>query len=252
MITKFATCLLFLALLLNSCQQRNQPTSPQYEAEYNRSTTPALIDIEKALDHPAMLKLSQIASKLEYYNVGDARYTVTQAIAIPDSDAFITFNNPRIYYRKQGIPSKRYGFKALDYKWNHGMNGLNLFYDKKTTRMYCALSGLDQDNKKDSTTFNDIRPCIGELPTLDTMLTIQNYIFPENLPTQYSINADASQIVGFSSSGYMLCDYAEGSKIPKGITTFNLRGDTLCKFILADAKDINVSPDTITRFQTFY
>ena len=27
--------------------------------------------------------------------------------------------------------------------------------------MYCALSGLDQDNKKDSTTFNDIRPCIG-------------------------------------------------------------------------------------------
>ena len=30
------------------------------------------------------------------------------------------------------------------------------------------------------------------------------------------------------------------------------RGDTLCKFILADAKDINVSPDTITRFQTFY
>lgn len=148
MITKFSTGLLFLALLLNSCQQRNQPTSPQYEAEYNRSTTPALIDIEKALDHPAMLKLSQIASKLEYYNVGDARYTVTQAIAIPDSDAFITFNNPRIYYRKQGIPSKRYGFKALDYKWNHGMNGLNLFYDRKTTRMYCALSGLDQDNKK--------------------------------------------------------------------------------------------------------
>lgn len=112
MITKFSTCLLFLALLLNSCQQRNQPTSPQYEPEYNSSTTPALIDIEKALNHPAMLKLSQIASKLEYYNVGDARYTVTQAITIPDSDAFITFNNPRIYYRKQGIPSKRYGFKA--------------------------------------------------------------------------------------------------------------------------------------------
>ena len=85
MITKFSTCLLFLALLLNSCQQRNQPTSPQYEPEYNSSTTPALIDIEKALNHPAMLKLSQIASKLEYYNVGDARYTVTQAIAIPDN-----------------------------------------------------------------------------------------------------------------------------------------------------------------------
>ena len=41
-------------------------------------------------------------------------------------------------------------------------------------------------------------------------------------------------------------------KSRKELTTFNLRGDTLCKFILADAKDINVSPDTITRFQTFY
>lgn len=49
MITKFSTCLLFLALLLNSCQQRNQPTSPQYEPEYNSSTTPALIDIENLL-----------------------------------------------------------------------------------------------------------------------------------------------------------------------------------------------------------
>ncbi len=46
MITKFSTCLLFLALLLNSCQRRNQPeiieekqvyqpTSPQYEPEYD-------------------------------------------------------------------------------------------------------------------------------------------------------------------------------------------------------------------------
>ena len=85
MITKFSTCLLFLALLLNSCQQRNQPTSPQYEPEYNSSTTPALIDIEKALNHPAMLKLSQIASKLKYYNVGDARYTVTQATLLSHS-----------------------------------------------------------------------------------------------------------------------------------------------------------------------
>lgn len=105
MITKFSTCLLFLALLLNSCQQRNQPTSPQYEPEYNSSTTPALIDIEKALNHPAMLKLSQIASKLEYYNVGDARYTVTQAIAIPDSDAFITFNNHAFIIVSKAFPA---------------------------------------------------------------------------------------------------------------------------------------------------
>ena len=75
MITKFSTCLLFLALLLNSCQQRNQPTSPQYEAEYNRSTTPALIDIEKALDHPAMLKLAfRVAGPIRKIYVNEGQY----------------------------------------------------------------------------------------------------------------------------------------------------------------------------------
>ena len=60
-------------------------------------------------------------------------YTVTQAIAIPDSNAFLTFNNPRIYYRKNGRPSKRYGFKALAYKWNNEMNGHNLYKDRIRT-----------------------------------------------------------------------------------------------------------------------
>ena len=68
--------------MFTSFPPKDPPTSPQYEPEYNSSTTPALIDIEKALYHPAMLKLSQIASKLEYYNVGDARYTVTQAFLL--------------------------------------------------------------------------------------------------------------------------------------------------------------------------
>ena len=94
---------------------------------------------------------SQIASEIEYYTVGDARFTVTQAIELPDSNAFITFNNPRIYYRKQGIPSKRYGFKALAYKWNNEMNGQNMFYDKKTTRMYVALSGKTQETRRTGT-----------------------------------------------------------------------------------------------------
>lgn len=255
--------LLFIGILFLGCCQGNlskdtddksarQPVSPRYQAHYDRAKPPIPIDIESALHHPTGIKLSKIASKLEYYNVGDARYTVTQAIAIPDSGAFITFNNPRIYYRKRGTPSKRYGFKALDYKWNNEINGLNLFYDKKTTRMYCALSGLDQDNKEDSTASKNVRPCIGELPPLDTMLTIRNYIFPENLPAKFPINAPAEQIVGFSSSGYTLCQYEAGSKIPNGVISFNLRGDTLCKFLLTDTKALTAPPDTITKFQTFY
>ena len=104
---------------------------------------------------------------------------VTQAIAIPDSDAFITFNNPRIYYRKQGIPSKRYGFKALDYKWNHGMNGLNLFYDKKTTRMYCALERPRPKTIKRFDHIQRYKAMYRGITHISTMLTIPEYIFPE-------------------------------------------------------------------------
>ena len=47
--------------------------------------------------------------------------------------------------------------------------------------MYVALSGKDKETRK---TGIDSIPCIGELPTLDTMLTIANYIFPESLPAK--------------------------------------------------------------------
>ena len=50
-----------------------------------------IVDVEQASRKPAPLKLSQIASEIEYYTVGDARFTVTQAIELPDSNAFITF-----------------------------------------------------------------------------------------------------------------------------------------------------------------
>lgn len=134
------------------------------------------------------VEVEQIASEIEYYTVGDARFTVTQAIELPDSNAFITFNNPRIYYRKQGIPSKRYGFKALAYKWNNEMNGQNMFYDKKTTRMYVALSGKTQETRRTGT---DSIPCISVLPPLDTMLTIQSYIFPK-APSRNIRSVDAT------------------------------------------------------------
>lgn len=260
---RISILILFLGISLSGCKLKDnqqesistrQPASPRFEARYDHSNPPAEIDIEKAIQRPAPLKLSQIASKLEYYNVGDARFTPTQAIAIPDSDAFITFNNPRIYYRKRGIPSKRYAFKALEYKWNNRMNGLNLFYDKKTTRMYCALSGLDKTNKEDSLAILPPPPFIGELPPLDSLLTMQSYIYPESVPVKYSFGSPNDKLIGFSSSGYTLCSFENDTIVPNGVITFNLQGDTLCKFAFkpSEPKLACTSSDSIQIFQTFY
>ena len=135
-LTIICICLAYISVL-SSCKEKSETnirpvTPPKYEGKVDNSVIPTHIDLEEALNKDRNpLKLSQIASEIDYYIVGDGNYTVTQAIAIPDSNAFLTFNNPRIYYRKNGKPSKRYGFKALAYKWNNEMNGHNLFYDKK-------------------------------------------------------------------------------------------------------------------------
>lgn len=242
--------------LLNSCKggtatEGTHPAgSPAYSAIYNDSTPPVTVDVEQ-FSAPTPLKLSQIAYQIEYYTTGDANYTVTQAINIPDSNAFLTLNYPRIYLRRAGKPSKRYGFKALAYKWHDGMNKQNLFYDKKTTRLYCALSGKDQNNRKGE---RDSIPYIGELPPLDSMLTITNYVFPESMEKKYTIGSGYDKLLGFSSSGYTLCHYEKGAAQPGSILTFNLQGDTLCKFQLKE--NYLSTPDPLTqdtyRFQTSY
>lgn len=226
-------------------------TTPSLITQIDVSTPPALINIEDAIQSDAEpLKLSQIASSIKYYPVGDSRYTVTQAIAIPDSDAFITLNFPRIYYRKREIPSKRYGFKALDYKWNMDMNGKQLFYDKKTSRMYVALSGKDKNDKEEGT------PYIGELPTLDSMLSISRHIEPEILDTRYPVPFSNEALIGFSSSGYTTYYYEENQSIPAGIRTYSLTGDMLCQFDLKSTikseSFISDNQDKVSLFSTSY
>ena len=255
-------------LLTTGCNEfgagkKHIPTPPQFEARIDRSTPPARMDIEQALQQAKSLKLSQIASEIEYYRVGDATFTVTQAIAIPDSNAFITFNNPRIYYRKKGIPSKRYAFKALAYKWNNEMNGCPMFYDKKTTRMYVALSGKNQTNRgsdkgdkvvESEDAKHPVVPCIGQLPQLDTLLTMFNYIYPENTPVKYPLDLTYDKLLGFSSSGYTLCNYGRRTGEPSGITTFNLQGDTLCKIRLKENRRMvsRTVTENVPFFQTAY
>lgn len=248
-----AICTVCLSIL-GSCKGKEEKnirpvTPPKYEGKVDYTATPISIDLEKTIEgDKEPLKLSQIASEIEYHIVGDANYTVTQAIAIPDSNAFLTFNNPRLYYRKIGKPSKRYGFKALAYKWNNEMNGHNLFYDKKTTRMYCALSGKDQNNRG---TDDPYYPQIAELPPLDTMLTINRYVFPEIVEKKYPINLQNDKLLGFSSSGYMLSHYEDSTGIPNSLLTFNLEGETLCKFMLKEQSALSrKETDNIPFFQT--
>lgn len=240
--------------LLSSCKENNKntprpATPPKYEGKVDNSATSTYIDLEKALsDERQLLKLSQIASEIEYYVVGDANYTVTQAIALPDSNAFLTFNDPRIYYRRQGKPSKRYGFKALAYKWNNEMNGHPLFYDKKTTRMYCALSGKDQNNRGTSEIYY---PQIAELPPLDSMLTITRYVFPETVEKKYTIYPGNDKLLGFSSGGYAFSHYEDSAGMPNSILTFNLEGETLCQFNLKDRSTLSrTETDNLPFFQT--
>ena len=102
-----ATCAVCLGTL-SGCKQKEgkstRPiTPPKYEGKVDYSVAPTHIDLESALNGEKQpLKLSQIASEIDYYIVGDGNFTVKQAISIPDSNAFITFNNPRLYYRKIG------------------------------------------------------------------------------------------------------------------------------------------------------
>lgn len=244
-------CGLIGILLSSGCKEKevvSLPASPQMEARYDRSVAPVLVDVEKGIQQRKSLKLSQIGSEIEYYRIGDATYGVKQVIDLPDSNAIITFNNPRIYYRKQGIPSKRYGFKALAYKWNNEMGGKSLFYDKKTSHMYVALSGKDTTSRgKDI----PVVPFIGKLPALDTMLSIHNYIFPESVTDKYPLQLTYDKLLGFSSTGYTLCKYDTTGCFTGTIMTFNLMGDTLCKIPLS-ASTPKLNTEETPWFQTYY
>lgn len=231
-------------LLLSSCtftrkEEVYQPASPCYTAQYDRSVPPARIEVEKALSEtPASLRLSQIASTIEYYTVGDATFPVTQVIAVPGG--FLTFNHPRIFLCRPGEKRKRYGFKALYYRWDNSLRGQNLYYDKATTCLYVAMGGAHRHAK------DLVAPYIGELPPMDSILPRVQYLFPEMLEKRYPRPADSDPMLTFTSEGYILCHTDKHKRVPQGITTFNLKGDTLCRFDLGiDPYPAYPKPDDI-------
>lgn len=197
-----------------------QPASPLYTATYDYSVPPVSIAVEQAISAPSAVKLSEIASEIKYFPVGDQTFPVTQVIAIPDG--FITFNKPRTFLCREGEKRKRVGFKALLNRWGNAYDNKNLYYDKATTRLYCTL-------KDEGETIDDDKWYIAELPPLDSILERERYLFPDSVPRKYYLNTD-EELFSFTSEEYILRHRDPETQIPTGVTTFNLKGDTLCRF----------------------
>ena len=168
MIKNISYCLFFaLLILVSGCKQKNetesstteetayQPASPKYTARYDHSTPTAKIDVESAISTSSPVRLSEVASTIEYYQVGDDKYPVTEVVAV--EGGFIALNKPKLYLYRQGKKRKRVGLKTEYSNWRDNESGNNLFYDKKTTRLYVQLKKLNQETGY-STKY------IGELP----------------------------------------------------------------------------------------
>lgn len=215
------TILVFIVFAFYACREKEyQPASPRYDAKYDYSVPPVRIDVENTLTSPTPLLLSQIASEIQYFTVGDITFPVTQVLDV--EDGFLTFNNPRTFYCKPGEKRKRYGFKTLAHNWSSKGDGKNLYYDKATTRVYCLLN----KGNKDSVI---VSPYIAELPPLDTMLLRTRHLFPEMQETTFPLNPNDS-LLTFFSNGYVVRDRDDHTGATTGLTTFNLRGDTICHF----------------------
>lgn len=93
MIKNISYCLFFaLLILVSGCKQKNetesstteetayQPASPKYTARYDHSTPTAKIDVESAISTSSPVRLSEVASTIEYYQVGDDKYPVTEVV----------------------------------------------------------------------------------------------------------------------------------------------------------------------------
>lgn len=114
MIKNISFCLFFaLLILVSGCKQKNegtasseteetayQPASPKYTARHDHSTPAAKIDVESAISTSSPVKLSEVASTIEYYQVGDDKYPVTEVVAV--EGGFIALNKPKLYLYRQG------------------------------------------------------------------------------------------------------------------------------------------------------
>ena len=89
---------------------------------------------KSAISTSSPVLLSEVASTIEYYQVGDDKYPITDVVAV--EGGFIVLNQPKLYLYRQGKKRKRVGLKTEYNDWKDYISGKNLFYDKATTKLY--------------------------------------------------------------------------------------------------------------------
>lgn len=199
----------------------HQPLPPKYTVHYDKSVTPAHIDIEKAITSSTPVNLSQVASSIDYFMVGDDKYPITDIVST--NDGFIALNQPKLYLYRKGKKRKRVGLKTTYGNWIAVLGVKKISFDTTTTRLYAHLKKINQE-----TGYGE--EYIAELPPLDSVLARVYYLYPDSLPNRYFRSSGSSTIRYLSSDKY--ATYKENKDgMDEGITFFQLNGDTICTFI---------------------
>lgn len=196
----------------------HQPSAPKYAAQYDRSVPAARVDVEKAIADSANVPLSKVASSIEYYLVGDDKYPITDVVAT--ADGFIGLNKPKLYLYRKGMKRKRVGLKTEYGNWHSNESMKDIYYDKSTFKLYAYLKEINQE-----TGYAD--RYLTQLPPLDSVLARVHYLYPDSLPVTRQ-RVKAKEGVRLFSSAMYIEPWGQG--IEKGIITFAMNGDTICKF----------------------
>ena len=154
--------------------------------------------------------------------VGDDKYPITDVVAT--NEGFIALNQPKLYLYRKGMKRKRVGLKTTYGNWMSAAES-KISFDKTTTRLYAQLKRINPE-----TGYGE--PYIVELPPLDTVLARVYYLYPDSLPisSRHYLLQETSFIRYLSSDQYAT-QHENKDGIDDGITTFNLKGDTICTFI---------------------
>ena len=200
-------------------EEIHQPLSPKYEARYDRSVPPVRIDIEKAITSPAQVKLSQIASDIEYFQVGDDKYPITDVVAT--NNGFIALNQPKLYLYRKGMKRKRVGLKTEYGEWQ---GGKKLYYDMTISRLYTHLKKINSE-----TGHPEYR--ILKLPPLEEILARKHYLYPDSISDCMTIPERLNSFILFTPD-YYLTKVDDEWGMPIQYYTHTLKGDTICSFRL--------------------
>lgn len=228
---QFPIILLAIILLVTGCKKKEAsteadisvaenyiPAGPLHTAVHDYSTPPERIDVESGIESSSPVRLSQVASNIMYYAVGDDKYSVTDVVAV--DGGFIALNQPKLYLYRKGMKRKRVGLKT---EYNNWFSKQHLYYDKETTRLYAFLKKITPESAY-------AVKYIGVLPPLDSVLARVYYLYPDSLPAYYYPKFDDNKtIYAFNKEMYVMPRKID-NWYDEGISTFALNGDTICRF----------------------